>query len=114
MTRPIRLQLSRRPRFNLQAASRAINGLPAMSCARPGKYGNPFPIGREGPLGRTAIDQEGAVGFFVAMLDDEELRRAARYPADLTPLRGYNLACWCGLHEPCHVDPILKRLYPDD
>jgi hypothetical protein len=23
-------------------------------------------------------------------------------------LRGKNLACWCGLNEPCHADVILR------
>jgi len=111
MTRPVRIQLSRRAGFNLQATSRAANGLPALSVARPGRYGNPFPVGRAGPLGRIAPDKLGAVGFFDAMLDDPDLREAAGYPADLEPLRGYNLGCWCGEREACHADVILRRLY---
>ena len=42
MTIPIRLQLSRRAGFDLQALSRASNGLPAVNVARPGLFGNPF------------------------------------------------------------------------
>ena len=42
MTAPIRLRLSRARSFDLQAASRAINGLPAVNVARPGRWGNPF------------------------------------------------------------------------
>ena len=113
MTAPVRLQLSRRARFNLQAVSRALNGLPALSVARPGRYGNPFAIGKEGPLGRTPIDNAGAVGFFRAMFDDPELMAAAGYPDDLTPLRGHNLACWCAPREACHVDVLLERLTRD-
>lgn len=114
MTEPVRIQLSRRARFSLQAVSRGINGLAAINCARPGRYGNPFAPGRDGPLDRRPIDVEGAVGFFEAMLDDPELREAAGYPEDLEPLRGHNLACWCGPRDPCHVDVILRRLYPDE
>lgn len=114
MTRPVRIQLSRRARFNLQSVSRGLNGLPARSVARPGRFGNPFPVGQAGPLGRVAPDNEGAVGFFEQMLDDPELREAAGYPADLSELRGFNLACWCGPKEPCHVDALLRRLYDDD
>lgn len=110
---PVRLQLRRTARFNLQDASRAVNGLPAVSCARPGRWGNPFPVGKPGPLGRVAPDNEGAVGFFEAMLDDPELREAAGYPEDLTPLRGHNLACWCAPREKCHVDVLLARLGDD-
>ena len=40
MIAPVRMRLSRAKGFNLQAASRAINGLPAVNCARPGKWGN--------------------------------------------------------------------------
>lgn len=39
MTKPVRLQLSRRKGFDLQALSIATNGLPAVSVARPGKRG---------------------------------------------------------------------------
>lgn len=39
---PIRLVLSRRQGFNLQAASRAANGLEAVIVARPSRWGNPF------------------------------------------------------------------------
>jgi hypothetical protein len=40
---PVRLRLSRAKGFDLQATSRALNGLPAKSVARPGPWGNPFP-----------------------------------------------------------------------
>lgn len=109
MTQPVRLRLHRGRGFDLQADSLVTNGLRAINCARPGRWGNPFPVGRPGPLGRVAPDNEGAVGFFEAMLDDPELREAAGYPEDLSPLRGHNLACWCGERERCHVDVLLKR-----
>ena len=75
------------------------------------RWGNPFPIQDEGPLGRIAPDAEGATGFFRAMLRDPELRAAAGYPTDLSPLRGKNLACWCsGPH--CHADVLLEMANP--
>ena len=40
--RPVRLQLSRKKGFDLQALSLATNGLPAVNVARPGRWGNPF------------------------------------------------------------------------
>ena len=40
--RPIRLRLSRAKGFDLQLMSRAANGLPARSVARPGPFGNPW------------------------------------------------------------------------
>jgi hypothetical protein len=72
------------------------------------KWGNPWPIGEWGPLLRKAPDADGAVGLFTQMLGDSEMRWAADYPADLSPLRGKNLACWCKLGEPCHADVLLE------
>jgi hypothetical protein len=45
---PVRLQLSRRKGFDLQAASCATNGLDAVVVARPTKWGNPFVVGKDG------------------------------------------------------------------
>lgn len=39
---PIRLQLSRKAGFDLQAVSRAANGLEGVNVARPSRWGNPF------------------------------------------------------------------------
>ena len=35
----------------------------------------------------------------------------AQLHAFLEPLRGKNLACFCKLNLPCHVDPIMELLY---
>lgn len=75
---------------------------------RPSKWGNPFPVGKAGPLGRIAPDNEGSVGFFSDMLRDKQLRAAAGYPEDLSELRGKNLACWCRLDQVCHADILLR------
>lgn len=77
------------------------------------RWGNPWAVGRFGPWGRTAFDALGAVGFFEDMLKDPELRAGTKYPADLLPLRGFNLACWCpiiayGIYTPCHADVLLS------
>lgn len=129
MTKPVRLQLSRRKGFNLQAFSRALNGREAVHAGRPGPLGNPFIVGKHG----TAAD---CVDLHKAMLagllrvgadpDIEALERARRYVADSLPeLAGRNIACWCRLcptHKatgkplgvtctdcpPCHVDVLLE------
>ena len=44
--RPVRLRLSRAKGFDLQAVSRAANGLGAVNVARPTKWGNPFDFRR--------------------------------------------------------------------
>ena len=98
--KPQRIQLSRNRGFNLQAVSIALNGLPAVNCARPGKWGNLFVVTKE----RTAIKA-------VAM-------HKARIEANIWPwqnktqirqeLRGKNLACYCALTDPCHCDTYLE------
>jgi hypothetical protein len=100
MTQPIRLQLARRKGFDLQLWSRAVNGLPAVNCARPGKWGNPYRVGFPG-----IPDAAAAVSLFAATMPfaAAEMRRA---------LRGKNLACWCASPSPCHVDILLKLANP--
>lgn len=92
-----------------------MNGLEAVNVARPSKWGNPFPIGREGPFGRCAPDAAGAVGFFCDMLNDRQMQAAAGYPRGAGihhhirhELRGFNLACFCELDSPCHADVLLE------
>jgi hypothetical protein len=90
-TRPVRLRLSRAKRFDLQAHSRAVNGLPAINVARPSKWGNPFTFENSG-----------------------EVHPALRFACevaplwDASPLRGHNLACWCAPGKPCHADILLS------
>jgi len=111
MTTPVRLQLSRRKGFDLQAFSRAINGLPAINCARPGRWGNPFRVERHALYGwcaqgrgqfQLARDREDALG---KVLDAH--RDSMRF-RDLSELSGHNLACWCALSARCHVDNYFK------
>lgn len=102
---PERIQLSRAKGWRMPANTVKVTRGPGM------KYGNPWPIGEGGPLGRYAIDAVGAVGLFRAMLTDPEMREAARYPDDETirrDLSGKNLACFCALNAPCHADVLLE------
>ena len=64
--RPVRIVLSRRGGFDLQAISHAINGLPAQSVARPGPWGNPFTIAEvmdETGLGKDAAQAEAVARY---------------------------------------------------
>lgn len=101
--KPQRIQLSRAKGWRMPSDTLKID--------RTTRWGNPWKVGEPGPLGRTAVDAEGSVGFFREMLRDPELREAAGYPDDLSPLRGKNLACWCRLshdpYTPCHADVLL-------
>lgn len=96
---PERIQLSRAKGWRMPPNTVKVD--------RSTKWGNPWPVGAWGPLGRMAPDAEGAVGLFRAMLTDPEMRAASGYPDDLSALHGKNLACWCaGPH--CHADVLLE------
>lgn len=119
MTRPVRLQLSRRKGFDLQAISRAYNGRDAVNVARPGKWGNPFLVHPDQRPGRRAgaalyvsvPTVEDAIACFREMMACEATEpdaRSAVLRAGLPELRGKNLACWCKAGEPCHGDVLLE------
>src|ERR1700730_13886487 len=119
MTHPVRLQLSRAKGFSLQEHSRAVNGLEAVNCARPGMWGNPARIGEyfmvgdpnssnaltwftttaSGPSTEATQqftfveNQEIAAKLFAELMATGFLRD------ELTFLKGKNLACSCGLDE---------------
>jgi hypothetical protein len=114
MIRPQRLQLRRTARFNLQAISLAINGLPAISVARPHAFGNMFVVAPTKPPGSrigaayfAVPTVEDAVACFREVFDKEgETADALR--ALLPKVRGHNVACWCRHGEPCHGDVWLE------
>jgi hypothetical protein len=110
--RPVRLQLSRRRGFDLQALSHETNGLPAVNVARPSRWGNPFRVGEpahwsipcEGDRALTAEEacrlyQETCIEVYFPMPE---------FGCDLPTLRGRNLACWCAPDAAhCHADLLL-------
>lgn len=121
--RPIRLQLKGDRGFGLQRASLAINGLPAISCAYPSYWKNPWSIAgtrrwlrsvnvqethTRSARARNCTEQHASwlvngipTGGHYSTERAERLRR-------LPELRGHNLACWCPLDRPCHCDVLLK------
>lgn len=134
MSTPQRLQLSRHKGFNLQEVSRALNGLDAVNCARPGKWGNPFVVGKQ-LCNCKYRGERGAFPFQiiqVAELDgfvcDEYLENVLTIQDSLTlykayilhewewdknydveyELSGRNLACYCKPSEACHCDVLLQ------
>ena len=112
MTIPTRIVLSRRAGFDLQAMSRAQNGLPAQSVARPGPWGNPFSIAEVAE--ELGIDAQAAQTEAVARhgrwlrgelsLEDKTPPSRAAIRAALA---GKNLACWCARGTPCHADTLI-------
>lgn len=107
--RPQRLVLSRRGGFKLQEASRALNGLPGYSVARPGPWGNPFSI--------DAVAVETGMDRLAAQAVDRHRRwllgeltadRPAPSLAEIrSTLRGKNLGCWCAAGTPCHAETLI-------
>ena len=123
MSKPVRLQLSRKKGFDLQAMSLATNGLPAVNVARPGEWGNPFTVKRVtqaifhrtewwvekgASIWRYATKPEAAtaaVALFKVHAEsagNEKWRERARLA-----LQGKNLACWCKAGEACHAAVLL-------
>lgn len=105
---PIRLQLSRRKGFDLQARSQATNGLPAVNVARPTKWGNPAKVGELG-----CMSAQGAVEAYRRWLTKGpasllSFRDPPRITEIITRLRGKNLACWCAPGSPCHANVLLE------
>ncbi|RVQ01982.1 DUF4326 domain-containing protein [Sinorhizobium meliloti] len=112
MIKPVRLQLSRRAGFNLQETSTAINGLEAVHVGRPGPWGNPFIVGKDGDA-TYCVDLYKALlaGFLRDGADPDiaALERARRFVAEnVDELRGKNLACWCKPGAPCHADVLIE------
>lgn len=112
MTKPVRLQLSRLKGFDLQAASLAANGLPAVNVARPTKWGNPFRVGDrakadpDNNVVAVCMSNREAVDTFRAILETQTM---AAFRAEIAAdLAGMNLACWCKQGEPCHADVLLE------
>lgn len=115
MPKPQRMQLSRRAGFNLQEASRALNGLPAKLITRPGKWGNPFTI--DDTARRYGLDRDAAqaravelCGLWLRGQLDPGLSPGPAPSRELirSELQGHNLACWCRAGTPCHADVLIE------
>lgn len=110
MTKPVRLQLSRKKGFDLQALSRATNGLECVVVTRPGKWGNPYRVGEE-LAGDPFVDDDYPARHFRSAEEAVECYRDMlphRKDLDVGELRGKNLACWCKPGEPCHANVLLE------
>ena len=112
---PQRLHLSRQGGYNLQAASQALNGLPAKRVTRPGRWGNPFSI--EATSAKYGLEHDAAQAKAVAlcgewlsgMLDNRLSPGPPPSRAEIrAELGGHNLACWCRPGTPCHADVLIS------
>lgn len=110
--KPVRLRLSRREGFDLQAHSQAINGLPAIKVTSLSFWGSPF---RTRPGSRFRAPDGRVMKCIVVSTTDEALQRfrngllkGSKRRKRLAELRGKNLACWCALDAACHADVLLE------
>jgi len=116
MTAPVRLQLSRRKGFDLQAHSLATNGLTAVNVARPTSWGNLWTVGLRACGCRSAGECDHNQFRVATAAEAVEAYRAWaagwKNPrgrlGHLHELRGKNLACWCAPDAPCHADVLLE------
>jgi len=114
--KPQRIQLSRKAGFNLQRTSLALNGLPAVNCARPSRWGNPFVVQFDPHPDYTPQTNAEAVSMYRDWLDgkisypggNEKLSKNFIHGMIKRQLKGHNLACWCKPGDPCHVDILLS------
>lgn len=111
MTRPVRIQLSRKKGWRMPPNSVKVD--------RTTKWGNPYRAG-------VHCDQQHAVDChrYLVMLGrraqsaprpegiGSEEFTAALVANHISELRGLNLACWCGLDQPCHADTLLMLANP--
>lgn len=131
MTAPVRLQLSRQKGFNLQAASKAANGLDAIKVDRTSPFGNPY-VASKDPFAKPALwdvfdrrtlrrsfpNRKAAIAYAIECFKADvsqtgphntRLFNAVPTPVDIAKaLRGFNLACWCKPGEPCHADILME------
>ena len=110
---PVRIQRRRIKGWRMPANTVCVS--------RPSRWGNRYKPGvskmrpqglgyqKEGRYFITPKTTQEAVAAF-----REDLARMAKRDPDgfektyLAPLRGKNLACWCGENDPCHGDPWLE------
>lgn len=102
---PVRVRLSRKRGWRMPPNT--------VKACRPGPWGNPFVVGRHGTAERCVELYEMLMAGLLCISVDHDCvlaqDRARKHAAKhLAKLRGKNLACWCRLDKPCHVDILLR------
>lgn len=105
MSAPQRIRLSRAKGWRLPAD--------AVNIARPGKWGNPFIIGKDGTREQCVTLFSQLAGGFIdlggRLSVDEQLTFYRRLRRSIDDLKGHDLACWCAIDgKPCHGDVLLS------
>lgn len=88
-----------------------------ISVTRPGKWGNPFVVGKKVPdAWINKLDKDDHFHFMkfeYGYIDNAEnsvmlFEKYVIPVLNVSELKGKNLACFCPLDKPCHVDVLLK------
>lgn len=75
---------------------------------RPSRWGNPFKVGLFGDAAACVAEYRS---HLEAAIGGDNQRSSAWFhhiAANLTMLRGKDLACWCPLDQACHADVLLE------
>lgn len=85
----------------------------AVNVARPGKWGNPFVVGRDGTraqcVAKFYVLAKGFIALHGPVSVKDQLAMHRRLKRSIGALRGKDLACWCALDgAPCHADVLLS------
>jgi hypothetical protein len=91
--RPVRVQLRRTKGWRMPANTVSVGNGPWYALFQAIEW--------------QAGDKAIAVVDLREMMKEAALDRPFSATADLVPLRGKNLACWCPLDQPCHADVLL-------
>jgi len=102
--KPQRIQRKRTKGYDMQLASRAVNGLWCVSVCRPGKWGNPHKVGWCHICGAFHTQQEAVEEY----REEIVTRGRSAFSEIREQLAGQNLACFCRLADPCHADVLLE------
>jgi len=103
VTKPARIQLSRKKGWRMPPNT--------LSVARPGGWGNPFVVGKlHERTGVMVVDRAHAVELYreAFFFSTDKIWNSVMHRSANRDLRGFNLACWCPLDEPCHADLLLE------
>lgn len=81
----------------------------AVYVGRPSRWGNPFRLGTWSKViewkHEDGTREHVDVGRYRVWITDPKVGIAV---AARRELKGKDLACWCGLDEPCHADVLLE------
>lgn len=85
----------------------------AVNVDRPGKWGNPFVVGKDGTreqcVAMFAQLCRGFINLGGRHTVEEQMTLYRRVRRSLGDLKGRDLACWCALDgKPCHADVLIS------